>query len=31
MATFEISIVKYILIFILNLLSQANGPSGYQV
>ena len=30
-ATFEISIVKYILTLILNLLSQVNGPSGYQV
>ena len=31
MATFEISIVKHIPTFVLNLLSQVNGPSGYQV
>ena len=31
MATFEVSIVKHILTLILNLLSQVNGPSGYQV
>ena len=31
MAKFEISILKHILTLILNLLSQAKGPSDYQV